>query len=300
MTLRRLVPAFLLLLLGVAPSAVAQQMEIHLLDVGQGDATVIVTPRGKTVLIDAGPKPDYVANLLAQDGIDTLDLVIASHNHADHIGGMAAVLRRSAVKYYLSNDVPSTTVTYRQVRERLSASNTVYLQPNARTITVDSVRFRVLPAAASAKKDDQNNRSVGILVEYRGFSALFTGDSETSELEHWLRFDSIPRVDVIKVAHHGSINGTTAAWAGRTRPAVAVVSVGMNNGYGHPSAGVMKTWGANAQKVFRTDRDGSVAVTVEETGEFTVETKRGAVCRTDPAASIAREDGSRDVTIHCR
>jgi beta-lactamase superfamily II metal-dependent hydrolase len=247
-----------------------QDLQIRFLDVGQGDAALITAPEGKKVLIDAGRGSWPVVAYLRASHYDTLDLVIASHNHADHIGGMADVLATTVVRYYLDNGIPHTTATYQRTIQAVEASGAQYLNATARTITVGSARLRVL--APPPEQVDQNNGSVGILVEYGQFRALLTGDSEQYELEYWLEHDSIPQVQVLKVAHHGSWNGTTEAWATRTRPQVAVISVGANNQYRHPAAEVVGLWTSVGARVYRTDRDGTVAIDARRDGTFTVTT----------------------------
>lgn len=242
--------------LAVFPSALpAQQLELRFLDVGQGDAALI-REGGKTALIDAGSAG--VRSYLRALGIDTIDLVVASHNHADHIGGMTGVLGAAVVRFYLENGVPHTTATYQRTIQAVQASGAQYLRPTTRTLTLGNARLRVLPPPPNV--GDQNNSSVGILVQYGEFRAILTGDSEQLELQYWLEHDSIPQVTVVKIAHHGSPNGTTPAWIQATRPQVAVISVGAGNSYGHPSAGVIQTWERAGATVYRTDRDGTVIV----------------------------------------
>src|SRR5204862_7943966 len=185
----------------------------------------------------------------------TLDLIVASHNHTDHIGGRAGVLASTVVRAYLDNGIPHTTATYQGTLRAVAGSGAQYLQATARSISVGSARLRVLPPPA--RQVDQNNGSVGVLLEYGEFRALLTGDSEQYELDYWLQHDSVPRVTVVKVAHHGSGNGTTAAWVQATRPQVAVISVGAGNTYGHPSPQAGEQWSGDARR-YRTDRDGAV------------------------------------------
>ncbi len=196
--------------------------------------------------------------------------MVASHNHADHIGGMTAVLGGTVVRFYLDNGVPHTTATYQRTIQAVAASGAQYLRPTARTISLGAARIRVLPPPTSG---DQNNSSVGLLVEYGQFRALFSGDSELYELQYWLSNGSIPRVNVVKVAHHGSRNGTSAEWAEATRPQVAVISVGRNS-YGHPSPQVIQQWQRVDAHVHRTDLDGTVLVLANEDGSFVVTTER--------------------------
>src|SRR5437762_726681 len=130
----------------------AQQLELRFLDVGQGDA-IVIREGGKTALVDAGRSSRITAQL-EQLGIDAIDLLVATHNHADHIGGMAAVLGSSGVRYYLDNGVPHTTATYHRTIEAVATSGAQYLRASDRTITLGSAQLRVLSPPPSR---DQNN-----------------------------------------------------------------------------------------------------------------------------------------------
>src|SRR5437762_12438172 len=131
----------------------------------------------------------------------------------------------------------------------------------------------------------QNNASVGILIEYGQFRALFTGDSEQEELCYWLASAAIPRVNVLKLAHHGSANGTSAGWIAATKPQVAIISVGAGNSYGHPSALVISQWRNAGARVYRTDVAGTILIVANDDGSFVVTTERGgssAIVRIHP------------------
>ena len=129
----------------------------------------------------------------------------------------------------------------------------------------------------------QNNNSVGILVEYGKFRALYTGDSETEELAHWLAQKRVPSVQLIKAAHHGSENGVTRALVLAARPAVVVVSAGRANSYGHPDPRVLQAWTVAGAHIYRTDLDGTVQVNALMDGSFKVSRHpRPAVERSSP------------------
>jgi len=266
--------------------ALAQDLVIRFLNVGQGDAALITSPDGKTALIDGGGDNGYASYDLDTLGVDTLDLVIASHGHADHIGGLADILRTTVVHAYMDNGMAAATQAYGSVSAVVDAHHMTYLQPTPRTISLGSVSLRILPRPA--RPDGQNNASVGVLLTYGGFSVLFTGDAETEERQYWRLNARLPRVTVLKVAHHGASNGTDRAWIGALRPKVAVISVGANNDYGHPSSRTLSILRGAGAAVFRTDQDGAVIVTVSPTGAVAVRTEWSDRTWHSPASAAAR------------
>jgi len=271
----------IVLCLGVAFASASGQsrqaplsVDILQMNVGQGDAALIESPLGRHVLIDAGPSPRGVEAMLEALRVDTLNLVIASHNHSDHIGGMPTVLSKRVVRAYLDNGIPSNTSIYRRTLAELGRRSVQYLSATPRTITLDSLRVHVFPRVDSL---DQNNGSVGVLLEFGLFRALYTGDSQEAALDAWIRQGRVPRVSVLKVAHHGSQNGTTEQLIDATRPRVVVISVGKKNSYRHPSRAVVAAWKRCGARVYRTDVHGNVEITATRDAQLIVRTKSGIV-----------------------
>ena len=255
-----------------ASSGWAQEAQVQLifLDVGQGDAIVVRSPEGKIALVDSGNDGAIVYQLQAL-GIDSIDIAIASHPHADHIGGMAAVLRNFPVRYYMDNGVPHTTATYRELLRTVSNSDITYLQPTARTIELGSVRIHVFPPMERAR--NLNNQSVGLLIEYGEFAAWLSGDSEIEELNHFLSL-GVPSVDVLKAAHHGSRDAVSPGWLSATKPDAVVISVGLDNTYGHPDPWAIRYYDASSDFIYRTDHHGQVTIRGNLDGTFEVTTGR--------------------------
>ena len=168
----------------------------------------------------------------------------------------------------------------------VTSSGAQYLRATARTITLGSATIQILPPPAG---NDQNNSSVGVVLEFREFRALLTGDSELQELASWLGDGAIAHVNVAKVAHHGSHNGSSAEWIEAIRPQVAVISVGAGNSYGHPSPAVIAAWEGIGARVYRTDRDGSVLVLANDDGSFVVTTSNA-----DPIGVVQFHPYARD------
>lgn len=279
-----LVPLALLVLFPIrpfhlSPQSPAPTLQVIFLDVGQGDAALIRTPEGRTALIDAGPGEEVVDRLM-ELGVEAIDLVIASHPHADHIGGMDEVLEAFPVGYYMDNGVPHTTASYRRLMEQLQASDVVYLEASLRTIQLGPVEIRVFPPS-ERDPEDQNNSSVVALVEYGEFRALFPGDAEVLALEQ-LSGQGLENATVLKAPHHGSENSVSPAFLSNLRPELVVVSCGAENQYGHPAPTVIAAFQAIGAQVLRTDQSGAVIVSGNRDGRFRVETERtfrGGLCQ---------------------
>ena len=270
-TFPNMLPLALLLAALVGPTAQEEpRLAIGFLDVGQGDATIILSPEGRIALVDGGRSPYAVAERLLDMGVDTIDLMVATHADADHIGGLEGVLQRISVGAFLDNGTPHTTATYRGLLDGVEESDVTYLAATARTVALGRVTIRVLPPPSDATT--QNSASVGLVVEYGAFRALLVGDAEREELAHFQRL-GVPRVSVLEAAHHGSRNGVTPAWISATAPRAVVISVGPDNAYGHPDAWALRYYGTRGRPIFRTDLHGDVWVTATRDGSFTVETE---------------------------
>lgn len=267
----RLVCAALGAVLGLAvagPGMAAQEQPVVVtfLDVGQGDAVVIEAPDGSFAMIDAGRASPL--RHLVRLGVDELALLVASHAHADHIGGLDDVLTARPVGSYLDNGVPHSTDTYLELMAHVERLDVRYLEALPRTISLGAVTLEVLPMPRAT--DDQNNRSVGLLLRYGAFSALLTGDSEYEQLDYWVRTGALDDVVLLKAPHHGSADGFTYSFLDVVRPEVVVVSVGADNPYGLPRAEALAAYSSYAERVARTDRDGHVTVLGYPDGGFDV------------------------------
>jgi competence protein ComEC len=257
--LSRLASVAALLLLPSVLTAQAPPVEITFLDVGQGDAILVRSPDGQTALIDSGPGIDLVSQL-ARLGVESLDLVIASHPHADHIGGTRQVLQSVPVRFYMDNGQPHTTTTYSVVMQEIRARPEItYLEATPRTLTLGSVQLHVLPLPEYGGSN-LNNRSVAIIIEHGDFRAFLSGDSERPELQHFVQSGVVPDVTLLKAPHHGSDDAVSDAFLRLADPEVIVMSVGFGNRYGHPKPAALYAYGAQTDQLLRTDRDGEITV----------------------------------------
>ena len=255
-----------------APGQEVEFISVTILNVGQADAILIRAPEGQTALVDAGRSSPV--GLLQQMGVGKIDFLVATHPHADHIGGIVDVLNAIPVSFYMDNGQAHTTATYRNLLGTLQQRGDItYLTAEPRTITLGSAQIDVLPLLP-ANSTDHNNRSVGLVLRYGSFAVFLSGDSEIRELSFWVQQNVVPDVTVLKAPHHGSDNGFTREFLQAAEPEVVVISVGRNS-YGHPRPEAVQAYGSVAQELYRTDQDGHVTIRGYRDGRYEVELRDG-------------------------
>ncbi len=236
---------------------------VQVLDIGQGDAILVRSPEGKTALIDAGPSRDGALNALKRAGVQRLDIVALSHHHSDHYGGMDEVIRAMKPRYFLASHSGHTTETYLKLLKTVQSQGVTAIQPSsrARKIELGSVELTIFPQAPEDKKEENNN-SICLRLKYGRFSVLFPGDGETSERHWWLQHEPelVRDCTILKLAHHGSRNGTDATWLKAVRPELAVASMGAGNDYGHPHPETVSLLRRSGIPFLRTDRLGTISI----------------------------------------
>ncbi len=242
-------------------------LRITFLDVGQGDAVLLQAPEGQTALVDAGP--GNVVPLLRGLGVERIDLLVATHPHADHIGGMAGVIESLPVRFYMDNGDPHTTQTYGRLLAALDDRPEItYLEATPRTISLGSASIEVLPLLPRGTAG-LNDRSVALVVRFGDFKAFLSGDSEVRQLSHLVGQRAVPDVAVLKAAHHGSDNGFTGEFLRAAAPEVVVISVGRNS-YGHPRPEALAAYTSAGAAVLRTDLHGHVEIRGYGDGRYDV------------------------------
>lgn len=280
---------FLALLLcsgSLAATQTAQKgvLTIRFLDVGQGDAVLITAPEGQSLLYDGGKSESRMRELIRQYDIQNVALVAASHGDSDHITGLIPVVALSKPRFFLNNGLAATTQVWQRLTNVVAQAGTQGLLAKDQTINLGSVKITVLPPPPGMP-NEQNLNSVGLLVQYGGFKALMTGDSETAETAGWLRKypgNVLGPVRVYKSIHHGAANGDNANWLKAVRPSNVVISVGPNN-YGHPTSTALNLYRSVGATTYRTDLNGTVTVTVQPAGAYSITTERGMVRQSAPA-----------------
>ncbi len=258
-------------------------LELWMIDVGQGDAVALRSPRGRWILVDAGRPPrgadgrgHPVVRALRSRGVQRLDALVLTHADADHTGGASEVLRNFEVSRVFDPGYAAPKKEYRDLlRSAVGARVPWSIARAGTTIPFDGVEISVLyptpdDVKASAEASEANATSLVLLVEWRGFRALLTGDAYV-DVERRLA-PSVGDIDLLKVGHHGSNTSTDAAALEVLRPEWAWISVGRGNRYGHPTPEVLIRLKRAGVHVLRTDEAGDVRAIVRGDGGVTFPT----------------------------
>ena len=243
---------------------------MHVLDVGQGDAILLRTDRGRWVVVDAGRiwksgdagRSTIVPYIMSKGG--DVEALIISHAHADHIGGATSVIRLLHPRIFWDAAFAQGSQVYANSLRAAENSGTQWrrVHPDD-TMRVDGmlVRFLAPDSAWTTSLDDPNEASTVASIEFGETRFLLMGDAERDE-EAWLvnHASSDLHADVLKVGHHGSSTSSTDPFLEAVQPSLAVISVGADNLYGHPSADVIASLGRVGAQIVRTDRSGTIVV----------------------------------------
>ena len=252
-----------------SPRIELRKLEVTAIDVGQGDSLLIVSPEGRTMLIDAGGSigpvhsefdfgEDVVAPYLWSRGLERLDVAVLTHAHGDHIGGLARILEDFHPAELWVGINPDTAAT--EQLYQAAAANHVAVRQHTAGDVLDwgGSRVRILspPPDWQPKPKHENDDSMAILVTYGETSALLAGDL-VKKMEKFVATES-PHADLLKVAHHGSATSTTPELLAAVRPRFAVISAGYGNSFGHPRKVVLDRLQENHVQTYRTDLMGAV------------------------------------------
>lgn len=278
-TSRKTIPWFITLVLltlifsfsteAVISAQPVETLEVTFIDVGQGDSSLLSTSSGTDILIDAGPKSAgaAVVSFLNAKGITELDVIVISHNHADHLGGLVALFQSPiAVGTVLHNGNACETLICQEVRLEMGKRGiTPQAVDSGDSFTWGPVTSAILNPQ-SPPTGDENEDSVVMHVAFYEADVFYTGDIGFSTETILLNAGVLSPVEVLKVAHHGSAASTSTEFLTAVTPQVSVISVGAENSYGHPSDEALDRLDASGTAVHRTDLAGDISFILNSEG----------------------------------
>lgn len=268
-----------------------EDLKVSFIDVGQADSILIQTPDGKNMLIDAGNNDDgsKVVSYLKNMGITQLDIIAGTHPHEDHIGGLDTVINMFKIGKIYMPKVTSTTQTFKDVITAINNKGMTITTPiPGTTVDLDSdVNLEIL-APNGDSYEDLNNYSIVFKLTYGSKSFLFTGDAEGISENEMLSKGYNLKADVLKVGHHGSNSSTTSEFLSAVSPKYAVISVGKDNSYGHPTQTTLDKLKNADVNVYRTDISGTI-VAICDGSNITFNTQ--------PESNSGSNPGSNNVVV---
>jgi len=245
------------------PVTAGHEMQVHFIDVGQGDSILIESPSGKTMLIDGGVKGagQQIVSYLKELGINKLDIVVATHPDADHIGGLIPVLDNMTIEQFYDSGKVHTSQTFEEMLTRIDEKNIPYHVPKiGDDIEFDKdVNVKVLNA--NDQTTDNNDASIVLKMTYGNVSFLLTGDAGVALEKEMLQYDV--KATVLKAGHHGSNTSSSEEFIQAVKPEVTILSYGEDNKYGHPHAEIVDRLQAIGSKIYATADLGTITVSTD-------------------------------------
>lgn len=236
-------------------------LKIHYIDVGQADCIVIQLPHNKTAIIDGGNKGDFevIDKYLQSLGIKTIDYLIATHPHEDHIGSLPLLIKSYSVGAVYMPKVTANTKVFEDMLLEIKAKGLRIniAEAGVKLIDMDDIKLSII-APNNIKYDELNEYSAVVKLIYKSTSFLFTGDAEAISEKEMLNNSYDIKADVLKVGHHGGRSSTTKDFLRKVAPKYAIISVGKDNDYGHPHRETIERLKASGADIYSTDEQGTI------------------------------------------
>jgi competence protein ComEC len=257
-------------------------LQVHFIDVGQGDSTLILAPGGLAMLIDGGYPGMGTVEYLKAYGVKRIALMVATHPHADHIGGLVDVLHAIPVDEVVTNGLPYTTQVYEQFVDAIASAKARYREvKRGDSLTLGNLTFQALSPGSNSGSESINDSSIVLRLVYGPTTFLFTGDAESSAEREMVASGQSLQADILKVGHHGSHTSSSPEFLRAVKPKVAIYSAGVNNPYGHPHQSTLEALARVSAQVYGTDVNGTVVVTADKVG-YKVFTQKSSESRAPP------------------
>ncbi len=267
---------FVIFLLICCNYLIAQTLKVYFIDVGQGDATFIVTPKETTILIDGGDRDDYqdygerVVKLIKKLGYNSIDNIFLTHAHRDHVAGLKYVIENLKVKNFYDTGFVYPTVYYMEILELVKEKKIKYILGRKKENVIIEPNFEVsiLYPPTNFIFDNPNDNSMVIRIRYKDISVLVTGDIERAAEEEIVKTygNKMPEKiesNILKVPHHGSGTSSTLSFLALVKPEVGIIMCGKNNRFGHPRQSTLTRYKRLGIEIFRTDLDGTIEFIID-------------------------------------
>jgi beta-lactamase superfamily II metal-dependent hydrolase len=278
--IRHLQIAILLFLAISSVAFASENLTAHFIDVGQGDS-ILLQFDGKNVLIDGGIQEmgPRVETYLRNHGVSSLDLLVATHPHEDHIGGLITILKDFSIKQVLDSGQPDSSQVYETFLTLIDQKNILYkVAQRGQKINLDTnLKIDVLSPPPTLFSNDLNQNSIVLKVTYNKVSFLLMGDAGF-EAENSIKAAGYDlKSDILKVGHHGSSSASGTAFLAKVKPAISIIEVGTGNDYGHPTQKTLNALQSIGSEIYRTDTNGNIVITTDGTSYSISSQKLSAV-----------------------
>ncbi len=266
-----------------------QALKVHFIDVGQADSALLIC-NDKTMLIDGGNVEDSsrVVSYLAKHNIDYLDYVVCTHAHEDHVGGLSGPLSVMDVGTIYAPLTEEDTRAYLNFKNKAEENGVEIVHPDCKEVFyLGDGKVEIL-GPVSEETNNLNNTSIVLKITYGETSFLFTGDAEYEEEQDIINMGYDLSADVLKVGHHGAENSSSYTFLREVMPEYAVISVGKDNKYSHPSENTLSRLRDVGAKVYRTDLQGDITF-LSDGENITAVTQKNSEVQTNPTENTEKK-----------